>query len=279
MTSKPLSDGDIERIKQQFSFRGEVGKLFKRGRSFTIANLIHTIPLALTELQSLRAVGEWRSDMENAPQEGNDEFLVGKTDDDGSWVSVVIYPAQTIWVVKEHKFTKWKPITPPDATNTDILAEMRADKDEAYRQRNHLVAALAILFPSGTKRTSIEGWSDDWHGCVYIDLPGGQVSYHYHDSQAHLFENLPPYTGEYDGHDKDAVHERLTGLNISMREREARLVEALEWYAENDRYEYDESSCFGTYMTKKRCKELGHGVLEDGGAIATSALSDSEGSS
>jgi hypothetical protein len=86
---------------------------------------------------------------------------------------------------------------------------LNAEKDEAYRQRNVLVAALARLFPSGIRKTNIEDWSPDWHGCVYIDLPSGQISYHYHDSQAHLFADLPPYTKPWDGHDKATVEQRL----------------------------------------------------------------------
>lgn len=88
------------------------------------------------------------------------------------------------------------------------------EKNEAYRQRNHLVAALANLFPSGIRQTNIPGWSDDWHGCCLIDLPTGQISYHYHDSQADLFKHLPPYMKEWDGHDKETVHERLSKLSV-----------------------------------------------------------------
>lgn len=88
----------------------------------------------------------------------------------------------------------------------------KEEKDEAYRQRNHLVAALADLFPSGIRETHIEGWDPAWNGCVYIDLPTGQISYHYHDSQAFLFSHLPPYGREYDGHDKEEVHRRLRDL-------------------------------------------------------------------
>lgn len=91
----------------------------------------------------------------------------------------------------------------------------KAEKDQAYLERNHVVAALARLYPSGIAKTNIPGWSEDWHGCVYIDLPSGQISYHYHDSQAHLFEGLPPYQGEWDGHDKDDVHARLAMLGES----------------------------------------------------------------
>lgn len=105
----------------------------------------------------------------------------------------------------------------PSATDT-------TKKDEGYRQRNVLVAALARVYPSGIRRTNIEGWSEDWHGCVYIDLPSGQISYHYHDSQAHLFAGLPPYTKEWDGHDKKTVEDRLltiTAFPLAVTEIDA----------------------------------------------------------
>jgi hypothetical protein len=92
------------------------------------------------------------------------------------------------------------------------------EKNEAYRQRDYLVAALARLFPSGKQlqpadlHTDIPGWDSKWHGCCFIDLPSGQISYHYHDSQAFLFEDLPPYSKEWDGHDKEKVHSRLIAL-------------------------------------------------------------------
>lgn len=72
------------------------------------------------------------------------------------------------------------------------------DTDTAYNERNRLVALLASIFPAGIKRTEIEGWDPEWHGCVYIDLPNGQASWHYHDREAHLFSHLPPYAGEWD---------------------------------------------------------------------------------
>ena len=100
-----------------------------------------------------------------------------------------------------------------DPRNGIIKAmELKAEKDQAYLERNHLVAALARLYPSGIKRTDIPGWSPDWHGCVNIDLPTGQISYHYHDSHAALFSGLPAYEGEWDGHDKETVHQRLGAL-------------------------------------------------------------------
>ena len=105
------------------------------------------------------------------------------------------------------------------------LSEMEARKDAAYLERNQLVSLLSKLFPSGIKRTAIEGWSDDWHGCVYIDLPTGQASGHYHDSQAYLFAHLPPYAGEWDGHDTEQKYERIA--NAMPAQDVTELVEAL----------------------------------------------------
>lgn len=100
------------------------------------------------------------------------------------------------------------------------LAEMEARKDAAYLERNRVVAALAKTVitaggVAGIARTAIEGWSDDWHGCVYIDLPTGQASWHYHDSHAWLFADLPPYLGKWDGHTTDEKYARLEALKPS----------------------------------------------------------------
>lgn len=97
---------------------------------------------------------------------------------------------------------------------------MRARKDAAYEERNRVVAALAKCYPSGIARTTIEGWSDDWHGCVYILMPTGQVSWHYHDSQAWLFANLRPFPWEWDGHTTEQKYARLlefTGIDAAMK--------------------------------------------------------------
>lgn len=89
----------------------------------------------------------------------------------------------------------------------------RAEKDAAYLERNRLVAFLARQFPSGIAKTAIEGWADDWHGCVYIDTPTGQMSWHYHDSHAHLFAGLSPYQGRWDGHTTEQKYQRLAALS------------------------------------------------------------------
>jgi len=99
------------------------------------------------------------------------------------------------------------------------VADMEGRKDAAYLERNKVVAALAKCFPSGTARTAIEGWSEDWHGCVYIDLPTGQVSWHFHDSQEYLFDGLPPYDKPWDGHDTEEKYRRVAALGLNSTER------------------------------------------------------------
>jgi len=94
----------------------------------------------------------------------------------------------------------------------DEVARLKERKDGAYLERNQVVATLAKCFPSGIARTAIDGWDEEWHGCVYIDLPTGQVSWHYHDSHAHLFAGLPPYNRAWDGHSTEEKYQRLAAL-------------------------------------------------------------------
>jgi hypothetical protein len=92
----------------------------------------------------------------------------------------------------------------------DRIEKMEKARDGAYTERNRLVAFLASIYPSGVKKTAIPGWDEAWHGCVYIDFPIGQASWHFHDSEAHLFANLPPYEGEWDGHTTEEKYERIS---------------------------------------------------------------------
>ena len=90
------------------------------------------------------------------------------------------------------------------------IEELEAARDAVYTERNRLVAFIASIYPSGVKKTAIPGWDEAWHGCVYIDLPVGQASWHFHDSEAHLFAHLPPYESEWDGHTTEEKYERLS---------------------------------------------------------------------
>lgn len=100
----------------------------------------------------------------------------------------------------------------PDTTEVQVkpLEEAKRDKDQAYEERNRLVALLAKTAPSGIATTNIEGWNPEWHGAVYIDFPWGQASWHFHDSQRHLFDNIPPYDGEWDGHTTEEKYQKIS---------------------------------------------------------------------
>lgn len=87
--------------------------------------------------------------------------------------------------------------------------------DEAYTERNRLVALLARIYPSGIRKTAIKGWDPCWHNCVFVDTPQGQMSWHYHDRDADLFAGLPPYTKPWDGHSTPEKYERLAQLTRS----------------------------------------------------------------
>lgn len=87
-----------------------------------------------------------------------------------------------------------------------------SDVDAVYEERNRVVAALSKCFPAGIAKTAIEGWDPEWHWCVYIDLPTGQVSWHLHESQLDLFKHLPPYTKPWDGHDTPEKYRRVAAL-------------------------------------------------------------------
>lgn len=106
---------------------------------------------------------------------------------------------------------------PPGSTARDKdlrIEELERAKDAAYEERNQcvaLIARLALLmgWGAGVTRTAIDGWDEEWHGCVYIDLPSGQVSWHYHDSHAPYFAGLPHYDGVWDGHDTPEKYRRV----------------------------------------------------------------------
>lgn len=97
-----------------------------------------------------------------------------------------------------------------------VAAAEREASINAYRERNQLVALLSTLFPSGKAKTAIEGWDEAWHGCVYIEFPWGQASWHYHTDDEWMFSHLPPYTKTWDGHTTEA---KYTAIAAAIRAR------------------------------------------------------------
>lgn len=84
--------------------------------------------------------------------------------------------------------------------------------DAVYLERNRLVALLAGIFPSRRCRTAIEGWDPAWHNVVYVQLPTGQASWHYHDREAGIFEHVQKGDVEWDGHTTEQKYRRIDEL-------------------------------------------------------------------
>ena len=87
---------------------------------------------------------------------------------------------------------------------------------EVYRERDLCVALAANLafrmgWPCGMSRHSEDdgNWDPRWMNIVFIDTPTGQVSWHIHDSEWHLFEALPRYAKPWDGHTTDEKYLRI----------------------------------------------------------------------
>ena len=90
-----------------------------------------------------------------------------------------------------------------------VAQHERENTNNAYKERNQLVALLSTLFPSGKAKTAIDGWDESWHGCVYIEFPWGQASWHYHTDDEWMFEHLPQYTMQWNGHTTDAKYRAI----------------------------------------------------------------------
>ena len=91
---------------------------------------------------------------------------------------------------------------------------MRARKDNAYTERNRLVAALSKLFPAHLSRHPYDPcWDNDWRTIVCIHLPTGQATWHIHDSELPMFDHLPRSKAHrWDGHTTEEKYERLAAM-------------------------------------------------------------------
>jgi hypothetical protein len=87
-----------------------------------------------------------------------------------------------------------------------LVAELEGRERVVYRERAHLVAFLAALYPS------VMGQDPDEHGRfpVYIELGNGQVSWHIDPKDRDLFAHVAKSgLTEWDGADKTEVYRRV----------------------------------------------------------------------
>lgn len=93
---------------------------------------------------------------------------------------------------------------------TDIADTMAA----LYRERAHLVAYLAAVYPSVLAVGGDPVWPD--YTVVYVTSPQGQLSWHIHKSDLDLFRHVPAGPAEWDGHDTDEKYRRLDAVTRAL---------------------------------------------------------------
>lgn len=83
---------------------------------------------------------------------------------------------------------------------------LMADLNSVYRERNELVAALAAHHGGVV---GIDPTEPDWP-VVYIELPNGQVSWHFGPDDLDLIEDFPRSSEVvWDGHTNEEKYDRI----------------------------------------------------------------------
>lgn len=80
------------------------------------------------------------------------------------------------------------------------------DTSAVYRERSHLVAHLAAIYPSCV---GVDEREPEWP-VIYILLPSGdQVSWHVSSADMDLFAHVKEGQMQWDGHDTEEKYRRL----------------------------------------------------------------------
>lgn len=87
-------------------------------------------------------------------------------------------------------------------------------KDNAYRERNHLVRVLTRLYDAHLSRhpDDDKDWENDWRWIVCVHTPAGQACWHIHDSEVSSFQHLNVRPNDWDGHSTEEKYARLERL-------------------------------------------------------------------
>lgn len=100
---------------------------------------------------------------------------------------------------------------------SEAIADLTAQKDAAYAERDKCLVLVALMAQRLGLKVGIgqhidkpgEQWGADWRNILFIELPAGQVSWHIHDSEAHMFYFVGAYDGEWDGHTTAEKYDRV----------------------------------------------------------------------
>lgn len=91
---------------------------------------------------------------------------------------------------------------------------MCAELDKAYRERARLVASLARNTMLADHVAVYYNGDPDWP-VVFINGPTGQMSWHIHKDDVHLFSGCPEAeTNPWDGHTTEEKYDRLSRMGL-----------------------------------------------------------------
>ncbi len=88
----------------------------------------------------------------------------------------------------------------------------RSPKDQAYWERNQLVAYISKILPSWMEKhpDSDAEWDNEWRNIVFIYFPEGLYSWHIHDSEMEYFSHLEMRDGNsWDGSSTEEKYDAL----------------------------------------------------------------------
>lgn len=88
---------------------------------------------------------------------------------------------------------------------------------DLYRERAHLVAHLAAVYPS---RIGVDPAEPDWP-VVYVETEAGQMSWHLAAADLPLFAHVPRGDANWDGHTTVEKYRRLDNLTRTLAARGA----------------------------------------------------------
>lgn len=112
---------------------------------------------------------------------------------------------------------------PPEAAKHAVPMVPRSELDAAYSERNRVVAAFVRIavsagWPGGLgKHQGDESWAPEWRNVAWVRTPAGEVSWHIHDSELHLFDGVPREDPAYDGYSTEEKYRRLDAFRPTRR--------------------------------------------------------------
>lgn len=87
-----------------------------------------------------------------------------------------------------------------------------------YRERAHLVAHLAAIYPSVLVHGA-DVAEPDWP-VLFVGLPTGQATWHIFAADLDLFEHVPEGEATWDGHSTTEKYERVDAHTRAIAQRE-----------------------------------------------------------